>query len=496
VLRGLVKAVAAITVLLATLHLIQSTYSAEVELFLDDEKEMTISGRSLILTSDIVVKNKSRLLIANSHIQLSVRGERGYNLLILDSGRVMLSSSTLQSLFNASTIEVSGAANMTVLNSTITGFNILTSRDNSTLHLYDSKILIPYVNCSGRSVSVTGGSMPKGELRINTPTVRLERFKGDRIMMDVGNSTLRNVQANQLAAKSTGPLKLNSSRVGNCTVESNMSVVMADSTFDWLKFFSPGVAVNISISKGRAGGPIYADTNVTVQRYWYLKVNVTDLAGSGVPAKIIVEDYFGKTVTTGEADARGLYFKPILAEVVNGSKTVFLGNYRVRAEYFNYTTRTVPIVLDGNKNVELRFIESVPLESATKLTVSPRIVRVGDPVKVSGWVDSKRSGEHVEVIILGPNNSRIDRVYRTIEGGFFEGEFKPTVEGRWIVYADWISGPPQTSNTRSRAYTVLVEPRPPLIILLIRALPIVVVVIGICVAASFLLLSRFRESKT
>ncbi|MEM3382152.1 MAG: carboxypeptidase-like regulatory domain-containing protein [Candidatus Bathyarchaeia archaeon] len=493
---GKIKAAATIIFLFTAMYLISSVHSAEVELFLDDEKEMTISGRSLILTSDIVVKNKSSLIIANSNIQLSVRGERGYNLLALDSGRVMLSSSTLQSLFNASTIEISGRANMTILNSTITGFNTLTSRENSTLHIHNSRLLIPYINCSCRALTLTGGNMPKGELKINTSTVSLERFKADRIHLDVGNSILKNIQANNLAAKSSGTLQLNSSRIGNCTLQSNVKVVIADSTFDWLKFLSSGDAVNVTVSKGRAGGPIYADTNVTVQRYWYLRVNVTDLAGTGIPAKIVVEDYFGKTVTTGEADARGLYSKPILAEVVNGSKTIFLGNFRVRAEYFNYTTRTVPIVLDGNRYVELRFMDSVPLESATKLVVSPVIVRVGDPVRVSGWVDSKMSGEHVEVIVIGPNNTRIDRVYRTIEGGFFEGEFKPNIDGRWIVYADWISGPPQATNTRSRAYTVLVEPRPPLIILIIRALPIVVVVIGICVAAAFLLLSRFRESRT
>ncbi|MBS7650913.1 hypothetical protein KEJ35_06155, partial [Candidatus Bathyarchaeota archaeon] len=81
---GKIKAAATIIFLFTAMYLISSVHSAEVELFLDDEKEMTISGRSLILTSDIVVKNKSSLIIANSNIQLSVRGERGYNLLALD----------------------------------------------------------------------------------------------------------------------------------------------------------------------------------------------------------------------------------------------------------------------------------------------------------------------------------------------------------------------------------------------------------------------------
>ncbi|MBS7627118.1 hypothetical protein KEJ51_08850, partial [Candidatus Bathyarchaeota archaeon] len=280
-MRGLIKPTTTVILLFATLYLIHSAYSAEVELFLDDEKEMTISGRSLILTSDIVVKNKSSLIITNSNIQLSVRGERGYNLIALDSGKVLLSSSTLQSLFNASTIEISGAANMTILNSTITGFNILTSRENSTIHIHNSKLFIPYINCSCRALTLTGGTMPKGELKINNPTVSLERFKGDRIHLDVGNATLKNIQAKHLAAMSVGTLQLNSSRIGNCTLQSNVKVVIADSTFDWLKFLSSGDAVNVTVSKGRAGGPIYADTNVTVQRYWYLKVNVTDLAGTG-----------------------------------------------------------------------------------------------------------------------------------------------------------------------------------------------------------------------
>lgn len=487
--------VALTSALLIALFLFLPPCSGEGELFLDDGKAMTISGRTLILTSDITVKNESQLMVTNSRIQLSVRGERGYNVSVLDKGTIILSNSMLQSLFNASTITLSGNSNVTFYNSNITGFNVLSSTENSSLEVQGGQIIVPYVNCSGKAFSITDGFMAKGDLHVNTPVANLDRFKGDRVFVNVGNSTLKRIECCLLAVKSVGPIYLNSSRAGNCSIQSDQKTVTADSTYDSLKFLSSGVAVNVSISKGKAGGPIYADTNVTIQRYWYLKVNVTDLAGTGIPAKIIIEDYFGKTMVTGEADAKGLYLEPTLAEIINSSKTNFIGNYRVRAEYLNYTTRSVPVVLDENRYVELKFTDSIPLETTTKLTVHPIVVKVGEPVKMRGWINSGKPGEHIEMIVSGPNNSRVETVYKTGEGGVFEGEFRPYIEGRWIIYADWLGGSPQGITTRSQAFIVTAEPRPSILILFIRALPIAIVVLGICVAVAFLVLGRFKESR-
>ncbi len=265
-----------------------------------------------------------------------------------------------------------------------------------------------------------------------------------------------------------------------------------------MKKIYTGIDLNVSTSgeeTPRAGGPVNAALNVTVQRYWYLRVEVTDLAGVSIPARIVVADHHGNVVKVGEADVEGVYRSLMLAEVVNGSETLFTGNYRVRAEYLNYTTGFTPIVLDGNRELKLRFLDYVPLNTTTILTVSPTLVKVGDPVNVRGWIVTGQPGEYVELVAVGPGGLRIESAYRTGEGGVFEGEFKPTREGRWDVYAEWLGRSRPGMSTKSRAFFVTAEPRPSLMVLFLRALPILIVVIGVIAGLAFLALTRMRGLK-
>jgi len=84
----------------------------------------------------------------------------------------------------------------------------------------------------------------------------------------------------------------------------------------------------------------------------------------------------------------------------------------------------------------------------------------------------------------------------TGDGNTFQTEFKPQVEGRWTIYADWIGGSRYGLRfTKSQAFFLTVLPRPSIFLLLITALPVAVVVIGIFAAVAFLAIMRSKGSK-
>jgi hypothetical protein len=473
-------------------------FGEEGELNVEYGDTVDIVARDLVLTGNITVKDNSRLFFGGSRVQLSVRGEKTYNVSTLDTGEMVMRDSAINTLSRLSIIKLRDRSSITMINSNITGFIGLYSQNNSVLTVEGGRLGVGYIECLGEAASITGSYMPKGLLYINATEALVERFNGDRVSIDVTRSTLGDLVCNQLTVKSDQPIYLNKSRIKSCNLQSGGEIIVTDSTFNSLFFSSSGVAVNAvtSINKGaRAGGPIYAAQNATVMRYWYLTVKVTDLSDVGIPAAITLTDHLNNTVSMGKANVEGVYSKPVLAEVINGSRVVFEGNYRVKAEYLDYATNSVPLVLDGNKEVQLKFRDYVPLETTTTLTVSPTEVYVGESVNIRGWINSGQPGEFIEIITIDPSDNRKELAYRTVEEGVFEGELEMQAAGQWVIYADWIGGPSHEMSTRSQAFVVMAKARPSIMDLLIRALPIVVLVIGVLASMSFLALRRMKGPK-
>jgi hypothetical protein len=468
------------------------------ELYVDGEDEMIVSDRALILTGNITVMNASELMITSSDIQLSIRGERSYNISTLDEGNMIISNSTLNTLSNASLFRLLDNGQLKVINSNLTDFKSLSTSGNSTLIVQGSRVNIKNILCAGKNISLTETIMPKGDLNVTVTEVKLEDFKGDNIFLDMNNSFLKGIQCNQLKIRTVDTVYLNESKIKNCEIESQNETFVIDSTFESLKLNSSGTAINVSTTEGgtRAGGAIRAAENSTtkIMRYWYLTLNVTELAGLGIPANIIVEDYFGNTILEGKSDVYGLYSEPILAEIINSTKTVFVGNYKVKAQYANVTTKYTPIVLDRNLDIDLQFKSPIPLETSTKLMVPEESIMVDQPIRIEGWIVKELPEEDIEIIASGPDNSSLTMICKTDENGVFEKEFRPNTEGKWTVYADWIGGASYGQRfTKSQAFMLTVQPRPSLMILLIQALPIAVVVIGILTTITFLALGRSKS---
>ncbi|OGD54005.1 hypothetical protein A3K80_00095 [Candidatus Bathyarchaeota archaeon RBG_13_38_9] len=468
------------------------------ELYVDGEDEMIVSDRALILTGNITVMNASELMITSSDIQLSIRGERSYNVSILDEGNMIISNSTLNTLSNASLVKLLDNGQLKVINSNLTDFKSLSTSSNSTLIVQGSRVNINKIICTGKNISFTESSMPHGDLNVTVTEVNLEDFIGDNIFLDMNNSVLKSIQCNLLKIRTVDSVYLNESKIKNCEIESKNETFVVDSTFESLTLNSSGIAINVSTSEGgaRAGGAIRAAENSTTKilRYWYLTLNVTEMAGLGIPAKITVEDYFGNTILEGKSDVYGLYTEPIIAEIINSTKTVFVGNYKVKATYANVTTKYTPIVLDRNVDIDLQFKSPIPLETSTKLMVPPDAVMVDESVKIEGWIVKELPEEDIEIVASGPGNSSFTLICKTDENGVFEKEFSLNTEGQWTVYADWIGGASYGQRfTKSQAFMLTVQPRPSLMILLIQALPIAVVVIGILTTITFLALGRSKS---
>lgn len=466
------------------------------ELYVAGKDRMTINSRSLILTGNITVRNQSQLLIAGSEIQFSIRGEKNYNISTSDEGKFVVSNSTLETLSTSSTVEISGDSSVTLINSHLKGFKDVYASDNSTFSSQGSILDVRSVKCAGHSVSIIGGSMPAGELNANVTSARLEKFSGDRIIVNVNKSLLTELQCNLLQLKSNQSVSLNNSKVQRCSIESAGEVITSNSAFGYLTVNSSGVAINVSTTEGRSGGTIHAGVNATIKRYWYLKVNVTETSGVGIPANIIVEDYFGNLTATGKSGPDGIFLRPVLGEIINETSTIFVGNYKVRAEYKNHTTNMVPIVLDQTQYVHLRFTEDIPLDTATRLKIAPTKVRVEEAAKIDGWINKEQSNELIEITAIGPEDFKITIPCQTNEKGNFSSEFSPRVPGQWIIYADWSGGARYGARyTKSQALTLTANPRPSIFILFIQALPVAVVVMGIIAGMAFLALNRSKISK-
>jgi len=391
---------------------------------------------------------------------------------------------------------------MSLTNSNVTGFRGIYSSGNSTITIHGGVLNVGYTGHAGKAISIIGTSMPKGLLNITNwaSTVELEGFKGDAIAMWANSTRLLALKSNTLLVNSIQSIQLNNSRVGSCALWSSQNTSVTDSNFGDLMFYSQGVATNVNVTaKGilaRAGGPIYVgSTNATVLRYWYLKVKVTDYPGTGIPAKIVVTDYLNQTAATQKANADGIFMASFLAEIINISKTIFVGNYRIKAKYQNYTTLPKPIVLDGDKDIWVRFTQSVPVISTTKLTVSADKIYVGDTLRMQGSINTPKVDEYVQLIAIGPGDYRLQEAVKTDQNGGFKGDFKLQIEGEWRVYADWLGGGTQGISTKSQAFIVTVQPRPPIALLLIRAMPIVIIVLGVLFGFAFLALGRRKRVK-
>jgi hypothetical protein len=146
------------------------------ELYVDSDDEMIVSDRALILTGNITVMNASELMITSSDIQLSIRGERSYNVSILDEANMVISNSTLNTLSDASLVKLLDNGELKLINSNLTDFKTFSTSGNSTLTVQGSQLNINDIICTGGNISLIESIMPSGDLNVTVTKVNLENF--------------------------------------------------------------------------------------------------------------------------------------------------------------------------------------------------------------------------------------------------------------------------------------------------------------------------------
>jgi len=456
----------------------------------------TIEGVKLILTGNITIKDQGILIIKTSTIQFSIRGEKNYNITIIGDGVFILENSELVSLSTDSCMTLQDRANLTVIaGSKIKGFKTITSSANSTITVWGGELETNGLSGKLKSLKLENAKYLEGSINVETDDFNAKRFSGETVTINCQDATLIESTFGSLTLNASNNVKSLKIEAEEATINTGGEFKIENSTFDTLTLKGDGEVYNVVTQSDptpkagpKAGGQIFVQPNSTTLRFWYLTVTVKDVVGVTLPANIMLYDINGTEVLRIKADILGRAYTPILCEKVNASETIFIGNYKVQAEYMGHLTLPKPLTMDINKEITLEFNEVIPIPTATYLRISDLNARVGSKLKILGWIEPRMGGELIEITYKNPYAVKISRSFITLEDGSFSDEFTPDVSGEWVVYAEWLGGSAHVEDklTTSRPTKFSVLEKPSLQTIMIKILPIFIIVITIIIALAYL----------
>ena len=472
---------------------------SERGILVQGDERVLVDGAYLILTGNVTVKDNGTLILKGSVVQLSIRGEEDYNVSISGNGCIILENSTLLSLSEASQILLSDRANLTLASgSRLDGFKSLTSNGTCGLIVKDGSIGVKGI--TGRMDSLRlEDAESQSILEVEVNELHALRFKGSTVKVNCREAVISDSNFGSLALNASGTVRLTRVDSGDSIVSSAGGFRLEDSSFKSLVLGGQGEAYNVVTKSGsllKAGGQIYALHNSTVRRFWYLTATAMDIAGVAVPARIRLIYVNGTEALQVQADILGKAYTPVLAEIVNSSRTLFVGNYVIEASYMNYSTGLTPFAMDSNKELKLRFRDVIPIPTTTHLGISRLKLLVGEKLKVSGWIEAPLQGELVEITYRRPDGIEVKRAIRTLEDGRFTDEFIPDTPGAWTVYADWLGGSAYVKDkqTASRPVVFIAESRPKIHEAAIRVMPILIIVVASIIGLAYMSLQKRKTT--
>ncbi|KON28138.1 hypothetical protein AC481_02545 [miscellaneous Crenarchaeota group archaeon SMTZ-80] len=497
------------------------------EIYVSDGNIIELRNLSSIYTNNIVVERNSTLILRNMELQLSVRGEKNYNLSVDNDSSLILENSNIISLGNESIIRVSNSSKIIgTKGSSLLGFNIFSLQNSLNISFTESNLEIDLINgttenlmltnsnCSKTAINVTSRRILLDSSNIEILNLETEELEGmfvtaKTLNFNCTSATLTGISSDEMNVSAIERISLSRSNIGDSNLYSSGNVTVLDSTFGNLKVGTGGKLYNVTTLESpliRAGGMIYVYENSTLERYWYMKVNVTDITGFPIPAKIEIYDHLDNLENTVVANSKGLYSQPTLAEITTYNATTFVGNYRLKA-YYNLTEQvgrqvmtldTISteenIHLDSNMEAHLKFFDVILGLSPITLSVNPNTVLVGDTITINGTIKMPISGEAIEIIYEKPDNTTLSKIANTDERGKFITEIKPDKEGRWMIHADWIGGTSYLENsaTVSRKTSFFVEGRLGPFAIIFRIMPIFIIVIAVIIGVAFIFIRAKR----
>ncbi len=370
-------------------------------------------------------------------------------------------------------------------------------------------------NCDGTTLNVASSrismdSAKFSHLIANVTDVEGRGIDAETMSVDCGSADLNSLSCRDMNISAVNKALLSNGNIETSRFYSLGNATITDSTFGALTVGLKGKLLNVTTSKTpltRAGGMVYTFNGSDIERYWYLKINVTDITGFPIPADIEIYDHELNLQKTVKADETGIYNELTLAEVMINKTIDFVGNYRLRA-YFQLTEQrgeeilTLDTIstegilsLDSNKEVNLVFADVIYGLTATTASVNPVVCRLGDTVKVSGEIKTQIVGEAIELVYTRPDGSTMSTAAITGQNGTYASDFKPDMVGRWVVYANWIGGVSYMgeSLTISRKVSFYVEEPLAFSTLVIRVLPALIVIMAVMIGVAFIFM---KKSKT
>lgn len=488
-------------------------FTQETNIVVSNGKTRIIENIPAILTGDILVEKNSTLVMRNVMLQLSVRGERAYNITVKDRSTLVLRKSNIVSLHTASNITVRDSSTLIVEDrSSVSGFQFLRFENASLVSLQDTALGVSYivgsmnklellrVAAAGSTVNITSPTVSidttaLGDLDLRTTQLDARSLRTRNLRVQCTRARLNDIQAQRMSINATEEVYASGVRVTTSNVYALVNTMITDSTFGTLTLGLRGQLYNVTTSRSpliRAGGMIYTYQNSTIRRYWNLKANVTDITMMPVPATIEIRDHNMTLVDSAKVGVDGTVSKPILSEIITNSVPTFIGNYKISAHFKSYATNPETIVLDTNKRMNLVFADEIPGLASVTLTITPQLILTGDKITVKGKIRVPVKDNIVELTYVTPDGLKLTRAATTNQDGAFTHELNVDVGGKWKVQAYWLGGEPYSEGIApiSRPMTFEVLSRQSMLNLVVFMIPILIVLIVAIVAIALLLLKR------
>ncbi len=492
-------------------------YCQETGIVVSNGKTRIIENVPAILTGDVLVEKNSTLIMRNVLLQLSVRGEKGYNIVIKENSTLIVRRSDITSLHRASNITIAGSSALLVEDdSSIEGFQSITL-ENASLVSFKSVTLgiglifgsinrleLSRVNAAASTMNVSSGIVRVERTQMKTLHLRTTQLNAlnlrvENLKMQCGTGWLNDIQAETLILQASGDFSASNVRATMSNMYTLLNGTIRDSVFGTLTVGLRAQLYNVTTSRSpliRAGGMVYTHYNSTVIRYWVLKVNVTDITMLPVPAIVEIRDYNMTLIDSAKVAPDGTISKPLVSEIIANS-TKFIGNYRVSAHYRNYATKQETVVLDINKKMNLVFSDEIPGLASVTLSITPLVIFAGDKATVKGKIRTPMKDQVVELTYVTPDGVKLVRAAATDKDGAFTDEVTLDSPGKWRLQAYWLGGEPYSEGMASISRTMIfqVSPRQSLLNVLVFLIPVLIIVIATIIAFSFLFLRKGESKK-
>jgi hypothetical protein len=206
------------------------------ELIIDKNRVVLFEETFIIQTKNILIKDNGTLIIKYASLQLSIRGEKAYNITVENKGKLIIQSGTVSSLNKGSRIFLKDSANLTIIDgSIIDGFYAIMLDGNSTLFMDKSELKnIDIVFGKCKSFKALSSSMKNGLISLNASSIEFMEFLGNDVSINATSISLTFFNSKSLKLFSKNETYAFNIKSGDALIYSEKKLMIKDSSFSTL----------------------------------------------------------------------------------------------------------------------------------------------------------------------------------------------------------------------------------------------------------------------